>query len=88
MKLLDDGCWRCPEVAAVVVTETDHPALCELAWELGATYVHSPLSSRGELPALVGHAMHCLLDEIRSSPERRPKSPIAEQAEETGELGA
>jgi hypothetical protein len=61
MALLDEIAWHCPQAAAFVVMDVDYPAVDSLALELGAVYVHSPQASRGELPALVTHAMNCLV---------------------------
>jgi hypothetical protein len=60
MTLLDEASWLCPEVATIVVSDGNQPALDCLAWELGASYVHSSLASRGALPELVGHVMDSL----------------------------
>jgi hypothetical protein len=65
MTLLDRVSWLCPDAATLVVTETDHPTLVSLAWELGAAYVHWPPASRGDVPVLVEHAMEALIAEAQ-----------------------
>jgi hypothetical protein len=86
MTLLDRVSWLCPAAATIVVTETDHPSLGNLAWELGATYVHSPPSSGGELPVLVDQAMTALIAE--AGPISQPGRVHRPGMEETGEPGS
>jgi len=86
MTLLDRVSWLCPDAATIVVTETDHPALVRMAWELGAAYVHCLSASRGDVPVLVGHAMEALIAEAGAiSPPR--DSENRKDAEEGGESG-
>jgi ActR/RegA family two-component response regulator len=40
--LLERVHWQFPQVRLVAVGEVENPALADLAWDLGASYVHFP----------------------------------------------
>lgn len=46
-----------PEVATIVVGDTEQPALAGLAWDLGACYVLFPPQPREQLPEIVKNLM-------------------------------
>jgi hypothetical protein len=53
LTLLERVSWLRPEIATVVVGDTDDPLLARLAWDLGAAYVLFPPQSRDWLPGIV-----------------------------------
>jgi hypothetical protein len=50
------------DTRAVVINETESPALAALAWDLGAAYVLSAVPARGQLEDLVGGLMKSAVD--------------------------
>jgi DNA-binding response OmpR family regulator len=85
LTLLDQVAWLCQDVAIFAVSDAENPALSSLAWELGATYVHAPPSSRGELPSLVVHAMESLIASMKVF--RRPPRHQEKKEEAHGSEG-
>jgi hypothetical protein len=55
--LLEQVTWLCPDVACVVVSDLDNPALGALAWDLGARFVLFPPHPRDQLPDVVAGLM-------------------------------
>jgi hypothetical protein len=46
-----------PDVSVIVVGSTEHPALADLAWDLGARYVHFPPEPRDRIVDVVAGFM-------------------------------
>lgn len=55
--LLDRLRWLSPTALAVVVSDTDQPAVTALAWDLGAHFVLAPPLPRHLLPDVVERLM-------------------------------
>jgi DNA-binding NarL/FixJ family response regulator len=53
MSLLERVAWHFPDVATVLVADSDHARLAGLAWDLGASYVLVPTQPRERLPEIV-----------------------------------
>ncbi len=54
LTFLDRVNWARPATATVVVSDTDHPGLAGLAWDLGAAYVLLPSAPHDSLTEIVG----------------------------------
>ena len=72
LDLLEQVSWRYPDVGSVVVCAALDPALAGLAWDLGASYVHSPQSIEllpGVVAGLLGMAIEFVPDSLLSDDE-------------------
>jgi hypothetical protein len=59
MTLLEQVAWLFPETMAVVVCDSDNPAVGQLAWDLGARFVLAPSQVREELADIVEGLLDC-----------------------------
>src|SRR5262245_42705844 len=53
LTLVQQASWRFPDCRTVVVGDVDHPALADLAWDLGAAFVLLPPTPLDLLPEVV-----------------------------------
>ena len=83
MTLMDEVLWLCPEVATVVVSDGNQPALDCLAWELGVAYVHASLTSRTGLPDLVSHMMDSLVSRNPEGRKQRVERQLLSSGDES-----
>ncbi|MBL8792563.1 MAG: hypothetical protein JNM56_01530 [Planctomycetia bacterium] len=62
--LLERVHWQQPRVRLVAVGEVENPLLAELAWDLGASYVHFPPLPMELLTATVLRLLECAISEF------------------------
>jgi hypothetical protein len=68
MPLLEKVTWLFPDTAAVVICDSDDPALTGLAWDLGASLVLSTAQAREQLADILAGLMESA---INKTSERR-----------------
>jgi len=73
LTLLERVTWSYPDVFAVVVGDTQNPALAELAWDLGAAMVL--------FPPLPREWMFAIVDAIMTAGAAGPTAPLRPQRE-------
>ena len=75
LSLVEQVASHLPEAAAVVVGETEDPALAAVAWDLGARFVHFPPQPRDQLLDIVTGIMEQVM---RVRPRVEPQKPISD----------
>jgi hypothetical protein len=57
MRLLERCTWLVPDAPVVLVSDTEHPGITNLAWDLGAAVVLGPRPPHDRLPEIVAGLM-------------------------------
>ncbi|MBM4068636.1 MAG: hypothetical protein FJ271_06780 [Planctomycetes bacterium] len=74
LTLLQQAAWNFPDCRTVVVGDVDHPALADLAWDLGAAFVFMPPTPFNLLPEVVDRLLKSGLPHIAAPAHGDPQA--------------
>lgn len=67
LAVMEQVSWLHPDAATILVADAEHAALASIAWDLGASWVHTPPQTRERLAEIVLALMRCYQPPIEES---------------------